>query len=263
MTERTGKSMNRSWLSGVIRAMVAGCVLLLVSVLVAGCAPWAGSDIEAGEEAEEASPFQLPDDLSFVWHDLSGSVLDSPVVAVTRATVESYFLSGQAGDLSHGYPGFEEFVDLGPGFPEPSDRHEGTVEFVLVDMSLMEVDDKVEVQASFCYSKYGAARVANGRRYPPSQMMPGGRVQFILDRETADRGVDHAPWNSAAGRQPFLTSNIFETYLGNVPGSRVSISVARGFLDQCFAAVNNKTPVDEDYPPVEPFMPGWPSGEIA
>lgn len=238
------------------RAAVGTWVLLLVGVLVAACAP-------EGGEPQEPRPVRLPENLSFVWHDLSGAELDSPAVAVTRAAVESHFLSGQEGDLKGGYPGYQEFVDQGFGLSEPTDRHEGTIEFVLVDVTSVKVGDRVDVDAIFCFSMRGAAAISNGRRYGPIRMVLDGRVRFALSSEIAGQRVAPTSWVSAVGRQPFLTSNIFERYLGDPQSSRVTMVHTNGFIDQCSAAVNNKTPVESDYPPVEPFMPGWPSTEVA
>lgn len=242
--------------AAVGRTAVAGWVLLLVGVLVAACAP-------GGREPEEPTPIQLPENLSFVWHDLSGAELNSPAVAVTRAAVESYFLSGQEGDLKGGYLGYQEFVDQDLDFGENTDRYEGTIEFVLVDVSSVDFNGKKDVDATFCYSKYGAASISNGRRYGPNHMLPAGRVRFSLDDAVASQAVESASWEKSEGRQPFLMSNVFERYLHDPRSSKVSIGPAHGYFDQCLAAVNNKTPVESDHPPVEPFVPGWPSSDTA
>lgn len=242
--------------TAVGRTAVGGWVLLLVAVLVAACS-------SGGSEPEEPRPIRLPENLSFVWHDLSGAELDSPAVAVTRAAVESFFLGGQEGELRGGYPGYQEFVDQDQGFSEDTDRHEGTIEFVLVDISSVTAGDRVDVDAVFCFSMRGAVAISNGRRYGPNHMLPAGRVRFSLDDAVASQAVEPASWETSNGRQPFLLSNVFERYLHDPRGSKVYIGPAHGFFDQCLAAVNNKTPVESDHPPVEPFMPGWPSGDTA
>lgn len=240
--------------------------------LQVGCCCWLVSWLrpapQGGSEPEELAPtglpeIQLPENLSFVWHDLSGAELDSPAVAVTRAAVESYFLSGQEGNLKGGYPGYQEFVDQDLDFGKTTERHEGTKEFVLVDVSSVDFNGKKDVDAIFCYSKYGAASISNGRRFGPNHVLPAGRVRFSLDEAVASQAVESASWETSQGRQPFLLSNVFERYLRDPRHSTVHIGPAHGFFDQCLAAVNNKTPVESDYPPVEPFMPGWPSTDVA